>query len=178
MTKVYEIACEKFDGVQTFDEAKNCLPSVMHDSLNSFFLESVDNEIPTGYTVDSLIEYFRKQSNKMWVALSIDAFLLGYSVENKSLGIASVWSYQDYKLQETYSPGFIYFIKKDPIKKYMQKLGHKPQTKQEMKEGLRRVFEAEKKEHKGKSVIGGGNVDCTIVKKNGELIVEDLGPIK
>jgi hypothetical protein len=170
--RIYELAVQAFGDVQTFDEARDKLPLVMCNAVRDYCLELSEGDIPKGMNVDTFINWVT-QSDEMWTALSVDAFLVGYSPQHRAMGVASVWSYQGYELQEIYKPDFIFFLKKDPIKK----MGKKPRTKQDMAKGLRRVFQAEKKAHKGKTVIGGGHIDLTVIKKNGEVSVEDMGQI-
>lgn len=150
------------------------LPDAMCGAVRAYAVELAGGSIPDYYSIDTIIDYCRDKSPEMWAMLSVDSFLLGYSAQNKSIGVASVWSYQDYKMQEIYKPGFVYFLKKDPLKK----IGKKPETKQEMADAMRAVFAYEKKKHKGNTIIGGGNIDLTIVQQNGSFDFEDLGPIE
>jgi hypothetical protein len=177
---IFELAKEKlFElNVQSFDEAAPYLPHVMKESLELYFLKECGGRIPEGHTLESMIETFRARNDFCWRSAAVDAFLVGYSFKNNCPGVATISSYRGYDLQEVYDPNFLYFFKPEIVKKYAMELGHRPQSKAEMSEALRRVYQEEKKENRPDFIVGGGNIDCTIIKKDGSIEVEELGPLE
>jgi hypothetical protein len=178
-TRIFDLAEKKFKELDlSFDDAVQHLPDVMRDSLHEYALELMGGEAPEGYSLAELIELFKEKDKTAFQFLNTEGFLVGYSEKHKCFGVASVWSYRNnFELSETYKPGFMFLMQIEPVKQYARQLGRKPESKKEMAEALRRVYQAEKKLHKDQLVIGGGDIDCTIIKKDG-IAVENLGPLE
>ncbi len=176
MGRIYCIAEDIYQSLECtgFDDAMGHLPDVMRQALHTFALEMLEYKVPTDVSLDALLEYFRNKDDRSWMALSVDAFLLGYSDINKSMGIATTWSYKDFQLDTIYKDDFFYFLKKEPLKGF----GRKPQSIDDMVDCFRRVYQYEKKQNKNKNIlIGGGDIDLTTVYPDKSITTDRLGPV-
>lgn len=164
---------------KNFDEIVPIFSDLVRESLYDFFLDVTDAQIPDGWTLDEAIEDCKKFDNSTFKAFNADVICVGYSEENQSMGCAICWTYRDFEVQATCKPLIFFMNNELAAKKAKEKFQRPPGIPEEIVSIMREIYKHEvKKEKHYPEILGGGNVDMTILKPDGSYEIKDMGPLK